>query len=65
MHIHEHTHVVHVCAHLVVVLRRRHGDVEHARRNTHAVGGHRGIAIGTNETQRVVREMVILKEAWN
>ena len=51
--------------HLVVVLRWRHGDVEHARRNAHAVSGHRGIAVSTNKTQRVVREMVVLKETWN
>ena len=51
--------------HLVVVLRWRHGDIEHAWRNAHAVSGHRGIAVSANKTQRVVGEMVVLKETWN
>ena len=50
---------------LVVVLRWRQGEVEQAGRDVHAVSGHCSIAVTTDETKRIMGEVVVINEAGN
>lgn len=50
---------------LVVVMRRRDGEIEQAGRDVHAVSGHGSITVTANEPKRVMGKMVIINEIWN
>ena len=55
----------HTPTNLVVVMRRRDGEVEQARRDVHAVSCHSSVTVSANEPKWVVGEMVIVNEVWN
>ena len=47
------------------MLRRRHRKVEEAWRHVHTVSCHGGVAVASDDTKRIVREVVVINEAGN